>query len=110
MNFFLPLFLLIKFFLSALFYSFTVVVISALTPFFVCPFSLHSYLKISLETFYGLPATHTQPYSSLDFVQDNPGELVTESTFCHLLDFLVQNEDNTGKRTNNPDGLLPHPN
>jgi len=38
---------------------------------------------------------HTQPfYSSLDFVQDNPGELVPEGTFRHLLDFLVQNKDN----------------
>jgi len=51
---------------------------------------------------------HTQPfYSSLDFVRDNLGELVPEGTFCHLLDFLVQNEDNIG--TNNPDGLSPHP-
>jgi len=41
--------------------------------------------------------THTQPfYSSLDFVRDDQGELVPEGTFCHLLDFLVQNEDNTG--------------
>jgi len=49
---------------------------------------------------------HTQPfYSSLDFVRDNPGELVPEGTFRHLMDFLVQNEDNTGRRTNNPDGL-----
>ena len=40
--------------------------------------------------------TLTQPfYSSLDFVRDNSGELVPEGTFCHLLDFLVQNEDNT---------------
>ena len=54
--------------------------------------------------------THTPPfYSSLDFVQDNPGELIPEGTFCHLLDFLVQNEDNTGRHTNNPDGLPPHP-
>jgi len=31
--------------------------------------------------------THTQPFnSSLDFVRDNPGELVPDSTFCHLLD------------------------
>jgi len=44
--------------------------------------------------------THTQPfYSSLDFVQDNPGEVVPEGTFCRLLDFLVQ-------RWN---GLPPHP-
>jgi len=25
-------------------------------------------------------------YSSLDFVRDNPGELIPEGTFCHLLD------------------------
>jgi len=54
---------------------------------------------------------YTQPfYSSLDFVQDNPGELVPEGTFCHLLDFLGQNEDNTGRHTNNPDKLAQrHP-
>ena len=40
---------------------------------------------------------------------DNPGDLVPEGTFRHLLDFLVQNEDNTGRRTNNLDGLPPHP-
>jgi len=52
----------------------------------------------------------TQPfYGSLDFVWDNPGELAPEGTFCHLLDFLEQNEDNTGIHTNNPDGLPPHP-
>jgi len=57
-----------------------------------------------------LEHTHTQPfYSSLDFVRDNPGELVTEGTFRHLLDILVQNEDNMGRHTNNPDGLPPHP-
>jgi len=28
-------------------------------------------------------------YGSLDFVRDNPGELVPEDTFCHLLDFLA---------------------
>jgi len=39
---------------------------------------------------------HTQPfYSSMDLIQDNPDELVPEGTFRHLLDFLVQNEDNT---------------
>ena len=49
---------------------------------------------------------HTQPfYGSLDSVRDNPGEPLPESTFCHLLDFLEQNEDNTGKCTNNLDGL-----
>ena len=54
--------------------------------------------------------THTQPfYSSLDFVRDNLSEVVPEVTFCHLLDFLVQSEDNTGRHTNNPDGLPPHP-
>jgi len=48
--------------------------------------------------------THTQPfYSSLNFVWDNPGQLVPEGTFCHLLDFLVQNEDNIGRHTNNLD-------
>ena len=52
--------------------------------------------------------THTQPfYSSLDFVGDNMGELVPENTFRHLLDFLVQNKDNTGRRTSNLDGLPP---
>jgi len=48
-------------------------------------------------------------YGSLDYVRDNPGELVPEGTFRHLLDFMVQNEDKTGRRTNNPDGLPPHP-
>jgi len=53
---------------------------------------------------------HTQPlYSSLDFLQENPGELISEGTFCHLLDFLVKNQDNTGRHTNSPDGLPPHP-
>jgi len=31
-------------------------------------------------------------YGSLDFVRDNPGELVSEGTFRHLLDFLVQSK------------------
>jgi len=45
-----------------------------------------------------LSNTHTQPfYGSLDFVRDNPGELVPEGTFRHLLDFLEQSEDNTGR-------------
>jgi len=53
---------------------------------------------------------HTHPfYSFLDFDRDIPGELVPEGTFRHFLDFLLQNEDNTGSRTNNPDGLPPHP-
>jgi len=44
--------------------------------------------------------THTQPfYSSVDFVHDNPGELVPEGTFRHLLDFLVQNEDKAADTT-----------
>jgi len=33
--------------------------------------------------------------------------LVPEGTFYHLLDFLVQNDDNTCRHTNNPDGLPP---
>jgi len=48
-------------------------------------------------------------YGSLDFDRNNPGEPVPEGTFCHHLDFLVQNEDNTGRCTNNLDGLPPHP-
>jgi len=40
-------------------------------------------------------------YGSLDFVRDNLGEPVPEGTFCHLRDFLVQNEDNTGRCNNN---------
>ena len=53
---------------------------------------------------------HTQPfYCSLDLVLDNPGEPVPEGTFCHLLDFLEQNEGNTSRHTNNLDGLPPHP-
>jgi len=52
--------------------------------------------------------THTQPvYGSLNFVRDNPGEPVPKGTFCHLLDFLEHNEDNTGTHTNNLDGLPP---
>ena len=66
----------------------------------------------SLNNSYGHSHTHrhTQPfYSSLNFVRDNLGHLVPEGTFRHLLDFLVQNEDNTGRPTNNPDGLPPPP-
>jgi len=37
------------------------------------------------------------------------GEPAPECTFHHLLDFLEQNEDNTGRRTNNLDGLPPNP-
>ena len=54
--------------------------------------------------------THTQPfYGSLDFLRDHPGEPAPECTFRHVLDFLEQNEDNTGRCTNNLDGLPPHP-
>jgi len=50
--------------------------------------------------------TRTKPFNgSLDFLRDNPGEPVPEEV--HLLNFLVQNEDNTGRRANNPDGLPP---
>jgi len=43
------------------------------------------------------PRKLLQPfYGSLDFVPDNPGEPVPEGTFRHL-DFLVQNEDITGR-------------
>jgi len=55
-------------------------------------------------------AHNTQPfYGFVDFVRDNPGKPVAEGTFHHLLDFLEQNEDNTGRRSNNLDGLPPHP-
>ena len=43
-------------------------------------------------------------YDSLDFVRDNPGEPVPEDTFRNL-----QNEDNTGRCTNNLDGVAVHP-
>jgi len=57
-----------------------------------------------------LTQQHTQPFhGSLDFVWDNPGEPVPEETFRHLLDFLEQDEDNTGRCTNNLDRLPPHP-
>jgi len=48
-------------------------------------------------------------FIALDFVWDNLGEPVPEGTFCHILDFRVQNEDNTGRCTSSPDGLSPHP-
>jgi len=47
-------------------------------------------------------------FTALDFVRDNPGEPIPEGTFRYLLDFLMQNEDNTGRHTNNPDGLPSH--
>jgi len=56
--------------------------------------------------------THTHTYTTilpLSGLWDNLGKLVPEGTFRHLLDFLVQNEVNTGRRTNNPDGLPLHP-
>jgi len=54
--------------------------------------------------------THIQPFCGfVDFVWDNPGEPIPEGTLLHLLDFLEQNDDNTGRRTNNLDGLPPHP-
>jgi len=57
-----------------------------------------------------LHTQNTQPfYGSVDFVRDNPGEPIPEATFCHLLDFLEQNEDNTNRRTKSLDGLSPHP-
>ena len=53
--------------------------------------------------------THKHFYGFLDFVQDNPGELIPEGTLRHLLDFLEQNKDNTDRCTNSPDGLPLHP-
>jgi len=48
----------------------------------------------------------TQPfYGSVGFVGDNLGEPVPEGTFRHLLDFLEQNEDNTG-RTHQQSGWI----
>jgi len=61
------------------------------------------------HNYFVLNTTTLRPfYGTLDFVRDNLGEPVL-GTFCHPLDFLVQNEDNTGRCTNNPDGLPPHP-
>jgi len=41
--------------------------------------------------------TYTQLfYSSLDFVWDNPGELIPEGTFRHLLDFHRQVQQQSG--------------
>jgi len=74
-----------------------------------CCCSLNTVIKLyaSMKL---LQHTYTQPfYGSLYYVQDNPGEPVQEGTFHHLLDFLEQNEDKTGRRTNNLDGLPPHP-
>jgi len=72
--------------------------------------SVQHYTNVLLTLLWSLIVTHTQPfYGTVDFVWDSPGELVPEGTFHHLLDFLEQNEDNTGRRTNNLDGLPPHP-
>ena len=60
---------------------------------------LDRYILQQLQPFYG----------SLDYVRGNPGEPVPEGTFRNLLDFLAQNEHNTGRCTNNLDGLPPHP-
>jgi len=69
---------------------------------------VHTHINSTQSNF--INNRHTQPfYSAPDFVRDNPGEPVPEGTFCHLQDFLVQNEDNTGRRANNLDGLPPHP-
>jgi len=72
-------------------------------------------LRVTTTCMHACMHTHTHAHThthnhftalwSLDFVWDNPGKMVPEGTFRHILDFLVQNEDNTGRRTNNPDGL-----
>ena len=51
--------------------------------------------------------THTHNHFT-DFWTLSETTRVPEGTFCHLLDFLVQNEDNTGRHTNNPDVLPPY--
>jgi len=67
-------------------------------------------LRKKIKKYSRINTQHTQPfYGSVDFVRDNPGEPIPEGTIRHLLDFLEQNEDNTGRRTNNLDGLPPHP-
>jgi len=38
----------------------------------------------------------------------SPLNLETSNHLSHLLNCLVKNEDNTGRCTNNPDGLPPH--
>jgi len=56
--------------------------------------------------------THAHTHNLLQLsglCPEQSGWLVPEGTFCHLLDFLVQNEDNIGRWTNNPDGLPTHP-
>jgi len=69
---------------------------------------LHNLILFDCHIQYRFKIYTTTIYGSLDFVQDNPGGPVPEGTFHHLLDFLVQNEDKTGRCTNNPDGLPPH--
>jgi len=43
----------------------------------------------------------------VDLAWDNLGEPAPEGTFRHLVHFLEQNEDNTGRHTNSLDGLPP---
>jgi len=51
--------------------------------------------------------THTHTHNHFTALWTLSG--TTRMSWYHLLDFLVQNEDNTGRRTNNLDGLPPHP-
>ena len=60
---------------------------------FICIYTRNFVLKCKVGFYYNYYYNHSF-YGSLDFVWDNPGEPVPEGTFCHLLDFLVQNEDN----------------
>jgi len=52
--------------------------------------------------------THNRFTALLEHVRDHPGKPVPEGKFCHLLGFLEQNEDNTGRCTDNLDGLPLH--
>jgi len=46
--------------------------------------NLHSKILCTHARMHARMHTHTQPfYSSLDFVRDNPGELLPEETFTH---------------------------
>jgi len=101
----LPMFIYIKVFPLC----FSYLIFDHALVFFMCIFLLelpytYSWFKLTcilllLQPFYG----------SLYYIWDNPGEPVPEGTFRHFLDFLVQNEGNTGRYSNNPDGLPPHP-
>jgi len=51
--------------------------------------------------------THTPILRLFGLCPRQPGWAIPEGTFRHLLDVLEQNEDNTGRHTNNPDGLPP---